>query len=428
MPAALIVHDPSEFDRADPLARDLRRRGYVVHQTEYMTGVRLQVAPRSTDRDSLVAILITPHASRSNGANSLARSHLEFLLDAGLRVVVIAPLAEEFDQPHLERIHGIVRSDAPGKNYDTVFADLFRYLVGAYCPSWLDVECRPSQVQAPTGVGWWSDDLIVADERYEHVVRTSPDSTSVLVPGLREPHHIAIDRRKLLVANKGANEILLADIVGELASNIRSISSINGQQLSHPTAVHQSHHVTVIADTDHHRVLATRDDVWEAEQPSWYELRPNSPFFFPCGLFIDDHAIWVADTFNHRIIVFDHDGRQLGEFGSYGSGDAEFSYPVNIVSWQGYILVADEAAERIQIFRRLQAPVENGHTYTELALALVEPNFGRPWLGTPFGLSINRERQLAIGDRERRCIWRIDLQTALQELESAPAGTRTLVT
>lgn len=62
-------------------------------------------------------------------------------------------------------------------------------------------------------------------------------------------------------------------------------------------------------------------------------------------------AIVVADTYNHRIQVFDHLGNFLFSFGSFGSGNGQFQYPIGVtVTPQGGILVADSYNHRIQVF------------------------------------------------------------------------------
>lgn len=46
---------------------------------------------------------------------------------------------------------------------------------------------------------------------------------------------------------------------------------------------------------------------------------------------LKDGRIVVADTHYHRVVIFDHDGKVLGTFGTMGEGPGEFIYPVSIV-------------------------------------------------------------------------------------------------
>ena len=58
----------------------------------------------------------------------------------------------------------------------------------------------------------------------------------------------------------------------------------------------------------------------------------------------------VADTYNHRIQIFDEKGTFLRVFGSNGQGDGQLSDPRGVVvDQQGNYVVADWG-NRIQIF------------------------------------------------------------------------------
>ncbi|MFM6403677.1 MAG: 6-bladed beta-propeller, partial [Microcystis sp.] len=62
--------------------------------------------------------------------------------------------------------------------------------------------------------------------------------------------------------------------------------------------------------------------------------------------------IYVADAFNDRVQVFNDRGAFQSTFGSYGTGDGEFSFPYGIaVGSRGNIYVADMDNNRVQVFR-----------------------------------------------------------------------------
>lgn len=290
-------------------------------------------------------------------------------------------------------------------DYDRSFEDLLRSLLMPWA-SWLDVRVRPSVMQQPTGVDWWSEDLIVADERYEHIVRVGPDSSGVLLPGLSEPHHVFIDRRRILVANKAANEILISELADDMATNIWSLRECEpGVQLAHPHAAVQSHDCVAIADTDNHRLFLGRGRFVESAATKWKTIEDADQLQTPCSVFIDGDTIWVASTFSHRVVAFSHDGDLLGSFGGYGDEPGQFRYPVALCTWRDYLFVADEENKRIQVFQK--RPFDQGPPPS------IETRFGGPWVRSPFGLGINRSNRLAVTDRDRRCVWLIDLEEAL---------------
>ena len=75
----------------------------------------------------------------------------------------------------------------------------------------------------------------------------------------------------------------------------------------------------------------------------------------PTGISISpEGSVYVADTHEKRILVFDRDGVRLSEFGSFGTGPGEFIYPCDVAfSPQGEIYVSEYGGnDRIQVFSR----------------------------------------------------------------------------
>ena len=74
----------------------------------------------------------------------------------------------------------------------------------------------------------------------------------------------------------------------------------------------------------------------------------NSPYGITSDL---NGFIIVADTYNHRVSIFDECGGCIHSFGSYGSANGQFSGPSGIaLSPNGSIYVSDHYNIRIQIF------------------------------------------------------------------------------
>jgi DNA-binding beta-propeller fold protein YncE len=72
----------------------------------------------------------------------------------------------------------------------------------------------------------------------------------------------------------------------------------------------------------------------------------------PAGLALDaDGNLLVADSFNHRVQKFEPSGQFLFAFGGYGTGEGEFDFPQSVaVAPNGDIFVADTGNDRIQQF------------------------------------------------------------------------------
>lgn len=77
----------------------------------------------------------------------------------------------------------------------------------------------------------------------------------------------------------------------------------------------------------------------------------NGHFNGPKGIAIDSSdKIYVADTSNHRVQIFDSSGNFLSKFGGFGSGDGQFSSPIAITTNNSEIIIADTGNNRVQIF------------------------------------------------------------------------------
>jgi DNA-binding beta-propeller fold protein YncE len=75
-----------------------------------------------------------------------------------------------------------------------------------------------------------------------------------------------------------------------------------------------------------------------ADQPSDIAMGPNGD-------------IYLVDGVNNRIIVVDNTGKRKFEFGQIGAGQGEFKYPLGIdISDDGKVFIADTGNHRIQVF------------------------------------------------------------------------------
>jgi len=76
-------------------------------------------------------------------------------------------------------------------------------------------------------------------------------------------------------------------------------------------------------------------------QTSWRLERCQAGY--PTGLTVGPRGrLFVADTHNHRVLVFDREGTRLASFGSYGTGDGQFLFPDDVaVDRDGYVYVSE---------------------------------------------------------------------------------------
>lgn len=83
-------------------------------------------------------------------------------------------------------------------------------------------------------------------------------------------------------------------------------------------------------------------------------LTTPGDFAAPQGVAVDkDGNVYVTDTLNDRVEIFDADGNFISTFGKNGDGPGYFARPKGIaVDCDGHIWVADQMQDRLQVFNR----------------------------------------------------------------------------
>jgi sugar lactone lactonase YvrE len=161
------------------------------------------------------------------------------------------------------------------------------------------------------------DRLFVADTKLRHVLVFSPKHEQITVFGsdvLVRPSSLAIDRenRFLYVVDAGNDVVQVFD-----ADTFKLL-----RHLGKPSHKHDQ--------TD----------------PGTFSL--------PEGVAVDnDGNVYVTDTFNDRVQIFDADGAFMSMFGKNGDGPADFERPKSIaIDGDGHIWVVDAGQNRVKVFNQ----------------------------------------------------------------------------
>ncbi|MGB9443451.1 MAG: 6-bladed beta-propeller, partial [Candidatus Acidiferrum sp.] len=158
------------------------------------------------------------------------------------------------------------------------------------------------------------DRLFVSDPGLRHVLVFDKNhkAQDVITDGMVEPGGLAIDSRNrlLYVTDISLDQVLVYD-----ADTLKLLRKIG--------------------TTGHNHELTTPGD-----------------FAKPAGVAVDgEGTVYVADTMNNRIELFDADGQFISTFGKNGDGPGYFSRPKGVaIDSDRHIWVADGMQDRIQVF------------------------------------------------------------------------------
>jgi sugar lactone lactonase YvrE len=85
-----------------------------------------------------------------------------------------------------------------------------------------------------------------------------------------------------------------------------------------------------------------------------HELNTPGDFSLPSFVALDsDNNVYVTDTMNYRVEIFDADGKFISQFGRHCDGPGCFAHPKGIaVDSDGHIWVADPMIDLLQAFNR----------------------------------------------------------------------------
>jgi DNA-binding beta-propeller fold protein YncE len=177
---------------------------------------------------------------------------------------------------------------------------------------------------------------------------------------LERPSGIAIDTRNrfLYVADVVKDHIAVFDadrfkLLRTIGGPPAKVGDEDAGTFARPTNVAVDANGNVyVADT-----LNDRIQVFDAEGNfiSMFGRAGDGPGAFgrPKGLAVDrDGHIWVADTSMDRVQVFDREGRLAGFFGMHGTLPGQFILPTGIaIDKQNRVLVSEQFKGRVQVFR-----------------------------------------------------------------------------
>jgi sugar lactone lactonase YvrE len=260
-----------------------------------------------------------------------------------------------------------------------------------------DATEKPSDVLIkPYGIAVSNSGIVfVSDTAARRVFAFNPDAKSVTFVGesgvgkLTKPIGVAVDDDdRVFVADATLNRVFAYAPDGTV-----SLAMGHDGELKAPSglAVDRVHKRIYVADAALHRITCySTVDGALIRTIGERGVEPGR-FNFPTNIFVDKIGrLYVTDTMNFRIQMFDPDGKLLQQFGTQGDTGGSLNRPKGVgVDSEGHIYVADSSFNNFQVFD------DHGRLLLFVGAAGHEP--GEFYL--PAGLYIDSRDRIYVADQ-----------------------------
>ena len=209
---------------------------------------------------------------------------------------------------------------------------------------------------SPVGVALGRDRIYVSDSVAGKVLIFDRDGESIgVADGLKRPTGLAFDAEsnRLYVAETLRHRIVVLDATGRELFSFGTRGKAVGQ-FNYPTHLFLRDGMLYVNDTMNFRLQAF--DL-EGKPILMFGVHGDGSgqFAQPKGVGVDiDGNVYVADSVFNRIQIFDREGLFLLAFGAPGADAGEFWLPAGLFVAQNRIYVADSYNRRIQVFEFLR--------------------------------------------------------------------------
>jgi DNA-binding beta-propeller fold protein YncE len=200
------------------------------------------------------------------------------------------------------------------------------------------------------------------------------------------------DSDRLFVSDAGLHQV-------SVFGKDRKLESVFGSaELGRPSgmAIDNENRFLYVADVEKEQIAVFDADTYKFLRvvggPGKVEA-DDSPATFakPTNVAVDDDGnLYVSDTLNNRVQIFDADGNFISMFGKPGDGPGFLARPKGIaLDGDGHIWIVDALQNRVQIFDR------EGH----LLAFFGEPGKHPGQFGLPSGLCIDKQNRVVVAEQ-----------------------------
>ena len=221
-----------------------------------------------------------------------------------------------------------------------------------------------SILKSPHGLRVLGSRIFVADTENNRVSVFTTNGVFVYAFGsggesytsLKQPKDLALthDGGVVYVADTGNHRVAAFDPNGLFLLEFGEYGRKDGQFRSPSCIAVTSDYRVVVCDTVNQRLQVF---TYDGQFISKIAFQGDFALDYPYGLLVlESSEIWISDTFHHRLIRANMDGRFLDFVGSYGSTLGYFNYPFSLAQSESQILVADSNNSRIVVIEKVLLP------------------------------------------------------------------------
>jgi DNA-binding beta-propeller fold protein YncE len=218
------------------------------------------------------------------------------------------------------------------------------------------------QLAEPYGIAVDSkNNLYVADPKIGAIFIFNTETREVeLIKNRTHAHFVRIiglamdEGDRLFVSDPGLRHILVFNAAHK-AEDVITDGVVRPGSL----AIDRENRQLYVSDVELDQVLVYDADTLKLKRKMGttghnHELTSLGDFAKPTGLAVDEEGnLYVADTLNNRIEIFDADGKFISTFGKAGDGPGYFARPKGVaIDGDGQIWVADGMQDRVQVFNQ----------------------------------------------------------------------------
>jgi len=235
---------------------------------------------------------------------------------------------------------------------------------------------------------WANDRLVITDQN---------GKTQKIIPGLEGPVGMVYDSptNRLYLTEQKANRIRILD--GSTFAPISELK-IQGITLNEPRGLWMDNGRNIyLVDTMNSRIVIF-DQEGNLIRTIGKEGMGDDEFYYPRGISVDSQGrIWMTDTLHHTVKVFDSVGNYLFRIGKGGSGPDDLDRP-------RYVIVKDETVI-ISDYRNNRLKIHN----TQGELIGIVDRIGGDHLLNPEGLWIDGNGYLWVADSGNNRVVKLDM-------------------